>query len=143
MRLLDTARSEARRPGPADPSYLYWVKESHALEGSACFCFNALRLPDATITTVAGQLGACSAVYSRERAFGIAKFAEALVQKREIAAATEKLAEAATVATRHSSARLDHVIRQVRDHLEPWSRTKYVRDLDDHLLAAGVTHREE
>ncbi len=135
---MDTARSEASKPSGADPGYPYWVSESQAIEEAACFCFNTLRLPDQTIATVTAQLGACGAAYSRERAFGIAKFAEAPVQKREIAAATEKLTEAATVATRHSSARLDHVIRQVRDHLEPWSTTKYVRDLDDHLRAAGV-----
>jgi hypothetical protein len=137
--LLNTARSEARRPSPADPGYLYWVKESDALEGSACFCFNDLRLPDATITTVSAQLDVCGPAYSRERAFGITHFAEALVQKREIAAASTKLAEAANAARRHSSARLDHVIRQVRGHLEPWSNTRYVRDLDDQLLAAGFS----
>lgn len=140
LRLLDAARSAAQKPTAADPSYLYWITESSALEGSSCFCFTALRLPDATITTVATQLESLPGeTYSREQAFGLIHHGNALIQKREIPEAAAKLSEAASIMAVHSSARLIHSLRAARRQLQPWSTYTYVRYLDEQLRGIGLT----
>ncbi|MEV7965331.1 hypothetical protein AB0O34_05030 [Sphaerisporangium sp. NPDC088356] len=143
LRLLETARNEAQKPTPADPPYLYWITESSALEGSSCFCFNALRRPDATITTVTAQLDSLPGeTYSREQAFGLIHHGNALIQKREIPEAAAKLSEAASVMAVHSSARLIHSLRSARRQLQPWSTYTHVRDLDEELHTLGFTDKQ-
>jgi hypothetical protein len=140
LRLLDAARDAARKPSAADPPYLYWITEASAMGGTmACFCLNALRLPDATIATVTAQLdGLPSDAYSRTHAFGLIHYAEALIQKREIPEAAAKLTEAATVMAVHSSARLVHSLRTARRRLQPWATYAHVRSLDERLVSLGL-----
>ncbi|GII80511.1 hypothetical protein Sru01_54930 [Sphaerisporangium rufum] len=139
LRLLETARSVAK-PTDADPSYLYWVAESSALGGTAAgFCLNALRLPDAAISTVNAQLnGIGGSGYSRTRAFALIQYATALVQKKEIPQAAAVLTEAAQISASHSSARLLHSLRISRGHLQPWAGYTYVNTLDRKLAALGI-----
>ncbi|MFC6085528.1 hypothetical protein [Sphaerisporangium aureirubrum] len=140
LRLLDTARSAAQKPSAADPPYLYWITEASAMGGTmACFCLNALRLPDATIATVTAQLNGLSRnAYSRTHAFGLIHYADALIQKREIPEAATKLTEATTVMAVHSSARLVHSLRTARRRLQPWATYAQVRNLDERLGSLGL-----
>jgi hypothetical protein len=141
LRKLAAARGTARQPGDTEPSYLYWITESYALEDSACFCLRDLDRPDATLAIVSKQLDACSTSFSRERTFGLLHFSGALIQKREIPEATAKLAEAAQTTTAHSSVRLLHEVLRARRSLDPWAATQHVRDLDEQLLRLGLQGR--
>jgi hypothetical protein len=57
---------------------------------------------------------------------------------REIPEAAAKLAEAASVSRRHSSARLTEEITQARARMNPWADATYVRRLDETLQSCGL-----
>ncbi|MEU8271553.1 hypothetical protein AB0B89_30880 [Sphaerisporangium sp. NPDC049002] len=62
----------------------------------------------------------------------------ALVQKREILAAVQRLGDVAEMTTRHSSVRLIDGLRTARGQLQPWATNTYVRDLDEKLRVLGI-----
>lgn len=135
---LEAARSWADRPTPAEPSYLYWIKESHGMGGSICLVYDALGRAGDVMETTAPRLAAIGPSFSREKAFGLIYQGMALTQQKEIPAATASLTEAVTLMRTHGSARLGHLLTQARSRLDPWSGNAYVRDLDEKLRSVAV-----
>ena len=138
LRRLEGARSWAGRPTSSEPSYLYWIKDSQGMGGTACFVYDALGRPSDVMHVAAARLAGLGAGFSRERSFGLIHQGMALIQGKEIPEATAKLSEAITLMRTHSSARLGHLIRLARKRLEPWSSNSYVRNLDERLRSSAV-----
>lgn len=114
LRRLESALARPGRPASAEPSYLYWVNESRAVEATACFVFNALGRAEDTITAVTGHLATCGPEYRRERALAQLNHSEALLRKRDLAAARVVLDEAAAMMGEHSSVRLAYRLAGMR-----------------------------
>jgi hypothetical protein len=55
------------------------------------------------------------------------------------ALAVAKLAEAAGIASQHSSARLTDQLTKARTRLEPWANNTGIRELDETLRARGLS----
>ena len=138
LRGLEAAKSWADRPTSIEPPYLYWVRESRGMEGASCFVYTSLGNARKAADTAASQLKSLGSGYTRERAFGLIHHGMALIQSKEIPAATARLSEAVTIMRTHSSARLGHMLTQARQRLEPWSDNAYVRDLDERMRLASV-----
>jgi hypothetical protein len=138
LRRLDHAMPLSGRPTSTEPSYLYWIAESQALDSMAYWIHGIVGRAHDVIQKFGVEPTYDARVYSRQNAIGVIHYGTALVQLKEIPEATAKLSEAATILHQHSSARLGHLIAQARQRLEPWAGNSYVRDLDDRLLAAGV-----
>lgn len=133
LRKLDGVRTWAGKPTSSEPSYLYWIKNSQGMGGTACFIYDALGRPDDVLQVASARLAGLGPGFSRERSFGLIHQGMALTQKKEIPEATARLSEAVTLMRTHSSARLVHLIGQARKRLEPWSDNVYVRHLDERM----------
>ncbi|GAA3797541.1 hypothetical protein GCM10022226_16100 [Sphaerisporangium flaviroseum] len=119
-----------------DPIYLYWWSDN-AMQSRSADCMlawgradEALKSADRTLTS-----GITSKLL---RGRTLLNSAEALIQKREIAAAAARIHMAAEITVGHSSARLAHSIRQAGSRLQPWADNKHVRALDDQLRSLST-----
>ncbi|MET8145986.1 hypothetical protein ABZU32_37255 [Sphaerisporangium sp. NPDC005288] len=121
----------------ADPSYLYWWTPS-GVQRHATYCMLAWGRPDEAIDSAQRALSP-AAISPLMRGETLLIYADALTQKREIPAATDKIRQAARITVRHSSGRLADTIRQTRTRLEPWATNKHVRTLDEELASLGIT----
>ncbi|MBB5630484.1 hypothetical protein [Sphaerisporangium krabiense] len=120
----------------ADPSYLYWWS-AKGVERHTAACTLAWGRPDDAIHTAERALAGEMRRPARGRT--LLEYAEALIQKREIPAAADKIREAAQITVGHSSGRLTDSIRETRAHLHPWSGNKHIRTLDEQLRSLGIT----
>ncbi|WP_214416067.1 hypothetical protein [Sphaerisporangium fuscum] len=133
---LAQSRHLAERPRTeADPSYLYWWT-AKGVERHTAACMLAWGRPDDAIRTAERALAGDMRKSARGRT--LLEYAEALIQKREIPAATDKIRVAAQITVGHSSGRLADSVRQARSRLQPWSGNKHVRHLDEELRALGI-----
>lgn len=136
-RALAQSRHLAEQPGTeADPTYLYWWTPQ-GVERHTASCMLACGRPDEAIDSAERAL----AWSMRKPALGVTllQYAGALVLKREIPAATEKIRQAAQITIGHSSGRLADTVRQTRVRLQPWATNKHVRTLDEELVSLGIT----
>ncbi|MFC4585459.1 hypothetical protein [Sphaerisporangium corydalis] len=134
---LVQSRHLAERPRTeADPSYLYWWTAA-GVERHTAGCMVAWGRPDDAIRTAERALSAGMRKPARGRT--LLEYAEALIDKREIAAATDKIREAVHITVSHSSGRLADTVRQTRARLQPWAGNKHVRTLDEELHSLGIT----
>ncbi|MEV6987219.1 hypothetical protein AB0M95_38995 [Sphaerisporangium sp. NPDC051017] len=139
LRALDRAFNAAGHPQTeADPPHLYWCTPV-LVQRNIGYCLVSLKRSDEAISTSEQTLKAVGKPFTRTRAFATLELATALVQKRDIATAAQRLGDVAEMAGRHSSARLVHSVCAVRRQLQPWSSNTYVRDLDEKLRVLGVS----
>ena len=131
FQLVERPRTEA------DPAYLYWWTPAHA-SSTATDCMLAWGRPDEVIASAEAVL-AGRIPRRLSHALTLMRYAKALVAKREIPAAADKIREAAHLAVGYGSARLPGDIRETRARLEPWSGNRSVRDLDEELRSLGLT----
>ncbi|GGK77364.1 hypothetical protein Sme01_43150 [Sphaerisporangium melleum] len=138
LRALDRAYDDAAASRTeADPPHLYWCTPAH-VQRNAGYCLVALKRADQALSISTRTLAEVGSAYTRTRAFVTLELASALVQKREIAAAAEKIANAAELTARHTSLRLVDAIQKTRQRLTPWAGNAFVRDLDEKLRPLGV-----
>ncbi|GII80606.1 hypothetical protein Sru01_55880 [Sphaerisporangium rufum] len=116
----------------ADPAYLYWWT-AHGVERHTASCMLALRRPDEAIASAERAL--TGPMRKPARGGTLLRYAGALIQKREIPGATEKIREAARITVAHSSGRLTDSVRQSHARLRPWTDNKHVQALDEELRA--------
>ncbi|WP_181871310.1 hypothetical protein [Sphaerisporangium album] len=133
---LVLSRHLAERPRTeADPAYLYWWTAA-GVERHTAACMVAWGRPDDAIRTAERALA--SGMRKSARGRTLLEYAEALIDKREIAAATDKIGQAAQITVGHSSGRLADTVRQTRARLDPWATNKHVRTLDEELASLGI-----
>ncbi|MEV7971050.1 hypothetical protein AB0O34_34410 [Sphaerisporangium sp. NPDC088356] len=128
--LLEHPRTEA------DPSYLYWWTPT-GVQRHTAYCALAWGRPNEAIDSAQLTLSE-SAISPLMRGETLLFYANALTQKREIPAATDKIRQAARITVRHSSGRLADTVRQTRARLQPWATNKHVRTLDEELASLGI-----
>ncbi|MEV6986542.1 hypothetical protein AB0M95_35535 [Sphaerisporangium sp. NPDC051017] len=138
IRVLDRACELASAPRTeADPSHLAWCtpEVTHYNIG---YCLAALKRSDEALRAGEQALTGMGRSFPKTRGRALVVQATALIQKREIQAATQRLGEAAQIIAEHSSLRLGHSVRTARQQLQPWATNTYVRALDEKLRALGV-----
>ncbi|MFC4008631.1 hypothetical protein ACFOY2_15480 [Nonomuraea purpurea] len=133
----DSAMALAAAPGDSEPAFLYWVSPS-MIESKAARSLIWLRQAGPAVTAAQRSLAGLDPSYKRERAFALVQYAEAMILAKEIPEATSRLAEAAGIAAKHSSARPIDQLKRVRAHLEPWAGDSHVRRLDETLRFHGL-----
>jgi len=138
LRKLEAVRTWAGRPTSSEPPYLYWIKNSQGMGGTACFVYDALGRPNDVMQVAAARHAGVGSGFSRERSLALIHQGMALTQSKEIPEATAKLSAAITLMRKHSSARLAHLMSQARKRLEPWSDNAHVRNLDEMLRSVAV-----
>ncbi|MEV5409536.1 hypothetical protein AB0K60_11965 [Thermopolyspora sp. NPDC052614] len=114
------------------------VVEAEAMDGSACFIYNAAGRAGDAVNSAAAHLATLGPAFTRERTFGLIHQGIALTHAKDIPEATAKLSEAVTLMRTHSSARLGHLLTQARKRLDPWAGNSYVRSLDEWLQAVAL-----
>ncbi|WP_248965910.1 hypothetical protein [Sphaerisporangium perillae] len=138
LRAIDHAYSIAGKPrSEMDPAYLYWCTPAR-VQRHSLYCFVTLKRTAEAFTAAEKALVTLDGNWVRQRGFVLVEYATALTRKREIAEAARQLGDVATIATRHSSARLVHGLRAARRDLQPWATNTYVRDLDEKLRGLGL-----
>ncbi len=139
LRALDRAHRAAEDPRTeADPPHLYWCTPT-LVHRNTGYCLVALKRSNEALSASEQTLRGLGSSFTRTRAFVTLELVTALVQKREILAAVQRLGDVAEMTTRHSSVRLIDGLRTARGQLQPWATNTYVRDLDEKLRALGVT----
>ncbi|MBO2455029.1 hypothetical protein J4573_48635 [Actinomadura barringtoniae] len=133
-RAMDIA---ARARSGAEPAYFYWLSPAMIKSGGTNRVLN-LKRPDAAIQAAEESLHGLGPSYRIDRGFTLTYLAEALVLKREIAAAVEKTREVAEIAADCRSERLVRNVRRTRSRLEPWADTVHVRELDEQLRTLNL-----
>ncbi len=139
LHLLDRAAELAAR-GQGEPEFqhLFWLTPD-CVSSYGIFCLLELNRPDRAITEVKQRLATMAPDFNRERGILQLRYATALIQKREISAAAEMIAEAVQSTAGHSSARLAQYVRQARAGLQPWADNRSVRDLDERLRTLSIS----
>ncbi|MEV5410537.1 hypothetical protein AB0K60_17055 [Thermopolyspora sp. NPDC052614] len=136
-RAVAASFQQAEHPrSEADPGYVYWwlPYEIHTV---ATDCMLRWGRPDSAIDA-AQQTLAKSIDRTLLHGQTLLLCANALIQKREIPAATSMIKDAAHLTAQHTSARIPDSVRKVRSLLNPWSGNKHVRDLDEELRSLGI-----
>ncbi|MFC4013504.1 hypothetical protein ACFOY2_40190 [Nonomuraea purpurea] len=133
----DSAMALAAAPGDSEPTFLYWVSPS-MIESKAARSLMWLRQAGPAVAAAQQSLAGLDPRFKKDRALTLVQYAEAMILAKEIPEATGRLAEAAGIAAKHSSARPIDQLRRVRAHLEPWAEDSHVRRLDETLRFHGL-----
>ncbi len=121
--------------GDGDPRWSYFYNESD-FWGTMSDCAVRLRDPDRALETVSKSLAIVDPVDLHNYAFRLLFRGEALVQKGEIAEASQVIGEAVTrTASFYTSLRVRQRITELVKALEPWQRSKPVGELNE-LIAS-------
>jgi hypothetical protein len=126
-----------RRRSEADPPYLYWCTPGW-MQNHAADCLLTLTRLDEAIASAERTLAA-STTPKLVRGQATLYYADALIRKRDLRHAVDKISEAAHLTSVHTSARLADSVRQTRIRLQPWASNKHVRALDEELHTLGIT----
>ncbi|MFB9674254.1 hypothetical protein [Streptosporangium vulgare] len=138
LRMLDRAvrLADGSRSG-AELRHLFWL-EADRIARHAVFCFIKAGQFDRAIAEVEQRLAKTRSGFVLGKSMLQLECATALIEKREIPAATFMIDKAAQFVVGHSSARLVHSVRQTRARLQPWEGNKHVRDLDERLRSLSI-----
>ena len=115
-----------------EPTWWYFYDEAfYWATTSSC----ALRLhdPERALETVAKSLATVDPSNVHNYAFTLLFQSEALVQKGNIAEASQALGRVVTLTAPTKSQRIDQRVAELRGALTPWQRSKPVRELDELL----------
>jgi len=136
--LDDAQEAVATAEGQTLPSSLAYFYGQGQLDSTRSNCF--LRLHDARQATVSGveALRLIDPSFVRNRAFSTLRLGSAYVESNDVDQAARLVGQAATLAARNRSARLVGELRTTRGQLQPWAKTKAVRELDELVVAYGL-----
>ncbi|MEU9890220.1 hypothetical protein [Sphaerisporangium sp. NPDC051011] len=138
-RALAYATDTAAKPRTeADPPHLYWCTPPR-VQRHSLYCLVTLKQTTEALAAAQRSLSEHEADWLRERGFILVEYGTALTQRREVPEAARQLGEVASIASRHSSARLVHRLETARRDLQPWATNTHVRDLDEKLRVLGVS----
>ncbi|MGH4017456.1 MAG: hypothetical protein ACRDSL_26745 [Pseudonocardiaceae bacterium] len=114
-------------------SWSYFYDESF-FWGTTSNCALRLRDPERALDTVTKSLAVVDPTNVHGHAFRLLYQGEALVQQGHIADAAQVIGEVVTLTATNTSRRIDQRITELRGALEPWQRTRPVRELDELLM---------
>lgn len=120
-----------------DPSWWYFYDEAF-FWGTTSHCALRLRNPDHALEAVSKSLAASDSTNVHNCAFRMLFQGEALIQKENIAEASQVIGEVVTLTAANTSLRINQHVTELRAALAPWRRSKAVRELDELLT---VYHR--
>jgi hypothetical protein len=123
--------------GASDPR---WYDES-IFWGTASDCALRRRDPDCALETASKSLAITDPVDMHNYSFTMLFQGEALVQKGEIAEASQVIGEVVTRTASYTSPRINQRITELLGALAPWQRSKPVRELDELLAAYSPSSR--
>jgi tetratricopeptide (TPR) repeat protein len=119
----------------ADPRWSYFYDES-IYWGTVSDCALRLRDPDRALETASKSLAIMEPVDLHNRTFTLLLQGDAFTQKGEIAEACQVIGEVVTrTATANTSLRIRQRVTELVGALEPWQRSKPVRELNELVRA--------
>jgi hypothetical protein len=140
MASLDQAQQEQACAPDGDPGagLVYFYDPALHLS-TRTECLLSLGDPEPALGLARQSLAETDPAFVRNMALTRTKAAGALLQMKRVDEACAELAGAATLTRGHTSARLAAVIASTRQALGPWTGTKAVAALDDHLADCAIT----
>lgn len=128
------AALQTARTGEPTASWWYFYDESFywSTEGK---CALKLQCPEVALSAMDKSLAQVDPANLHERIFRLLFRAEARIQQAEIQEASSIVADVARLTAARPAQRITQRVTEVRGLLEPWKRTKPVRELDEQLAA--------
>ncbi len=139
---LDAAREAVAGidSGVGDPRWSYFYNES-IFWGTTSDCAVRLRDPDRALETVSKSLAILDPADIYNHSFTMLFQGAALVQKGEIAEASQVIGEVVTRTAAYTSPRINQRITELLGALAPWQRSKPVRELNELMAACSRSPR--
>jgi transcriptional regulator with XRE-family HTH domain len=126
----------AGRRSPESP--VYWFNEGLLVSRQSDSLLKLDKAAEAAATAERG-LRLFDNSYTRALAYCNLRLGMARLMSGEVEEAARFVGDAAVLATKNRSARLTNEVKSARDGLQPWRDTPAVRELDERLMAYGLT----
>jgi hypothetical protein len=138
MKELDRAQTVFSTSGgqPPPESLVYYCNDGFLANRRTGYLLQ-LRMSQQAVASARAGLALCDRSFVRDFAFGNLYLGKALIQSQEIDEAAVAIGETATLATQMGSTRLVKELRTARAAMQPWQKTKAVRELDEVLMGVG------
>jgi tetratricopeptide (TPR) repeat protein len=139
---LDSAGSRIGEVSPGDPadSRAYFVGAAF-YESYRGGCLTLIGEHGDAVEASRRAIAALPTAYTRDRAVTLLELERGLLAMNEVEEAAHAVRAAAALTRKNRSPRLRTAIRDGRADLEPWAKTRAVRELDDELVERKIIDR--